>query len=283
MIGKILKISSNDLYGNVDDRHVAVFAAFNHLRYMNKYVIFTFEGEFNKKKLYYGSLHLKDNSMVIFSVNEATKKFIDAFVDSYLRGNVDPREYSLIDISNTSKVELVSYNERDFDYLNELDRMSIARANADDNENTSGKRRGFLYFLLILMLALLGGISYLYFFPEKFTTEYNMLECQAELNNQQINMDYVIKKVFKFDKEDKIRSLSVLETYTFGNSNDYTEFKENHREREYFNINGDYQYDDDNLTLKLIYTENSIVDNFTELKSYMKSEGYKCQEGTYYE
>ena len=117
MIGKILKISSNDLYGNVDDRHVVVFAAFNHVRYMNKYVIFTFEGEFNKKKLYYGSLHLKDNSLVVFSVNDATKKFIDAFVDSYLRGNVDPTEYTLIDISNTSKVELVSYNERDFDYI----------------------------------------------------------------------------------------------------------------------------------------------------------------------
>ena len=283
MNGKVLKISSNDLYGNVDDRRVVIFAAFNHVRYMNKYVIFTFEGEFNKKKLYYGSLHLKDNSLVVFSVNDATKKFIDAFVDSYLAGNVDPREYSLIDISNTSKVELVSYNERDFDFLNELDKMSIIRVDTVNNENTSGKRHIFLYFLLILMFTLLGGISYLYFFPEKFTTEYNMLECQAELNNQEINMNYASKRVFKFGKEDKLKSLDVIDTYTFNNSNDYFDFKENHYETRYFNINGNYEYDDNNLNLKLIYTENSIIDNFTELKSYMKSEGYKCQEGTYYE
>ena len=50
MNGKILKVSSNDLYGNVDDRMVAVFAAFNHKKYMNKYVIFTYDGEFAKKK-----------------------------------------------------------------------------------------------------------------------------------------------------------------------------------------------------------------------------------------
>ena len=34
MNGKILKIASNDLYGNATDRTVSVFAAFNHLKYI---------------------------------------------------------------------------------------------------------------------------------------------------------------------------------------------------------------------------------------------------------
>ena len=50
MNGKILKISSNDLYGNVDERQVVVFACFNHIKYMNKYILFTFLGEYDKKK-----------------------------------------------------------------------------------------------------------------------------------------------------------------------------------------------------------------------------------------
>ena len=35
MNGKILKISNNDLYGNVDDRKVSVYAMFNHLKYIS--------------------------------------------------------------------------------------------------------------------------------------------------------------------------------------------------------------------------------------------------------
>ena len=42
MYGKVLKIANNDLYGNVDDRKVSVFAVFTHIKYMNKYIIFSF-------------------------------------------------------------------------------------------------------------------------------------------------------------------------------------------------------------------------------------------------
>ena len=162
MNGKILKISSNDLYGNVDDRKVAVFAAFNHLKYMNKYVIFTYEEEFDKKKLYYGSVHLKNNSLVVFSVNESTKKYIDTFIDGYLTNTLDPKEYQIIDISNIEKAELVSYKEKDFDKLNELDKLSIMRIEENPEETTSNKKNIFLYFLLIIMIILLGGVTYLY-------------------------------------------------------------------------------------------------------------------------
>ena len=50
---------------------------------MNKYVIFTFRDEYDKKKLYYGSVHLKDNSIVIFSVKDNVKQYIDEFILEY--------------------------------------------------------------------------------------------------------------------------------------------------------------------------------------------------------
>jgi len=283
MNGKILKISSNDLYGNVDDRKIAVFAAFNHVKYMNKYAIFTYEEEFDKHKLYYGSLHLKNNSLVIFSVNETTKKYIDTFIEGYLTSTLNPAEYQIIDISNIEKAELVSFNEKDFDKLNELDKLSIARIVPNASESTTNKKNIFLYFLLIIMILLLGGITYLYLFPEKFTTELNQLECHAQLHNESINMKYESTKIYKFNKENIVKAINVTDTYTFTNSNDYLEFKNNNQESEYFHINGQYKYNDDNLTLQLFYEEDSIIDNFEELKSYMKSEGYICQEGKYYE
>ena len=80
MSGKVLKVVSNDLYGNVDDRAVSIFACFEHSKYMNKYLIFAFDGEYDKNKLCYGSLHLKNNSLVIFSVKDDVKKYIDEFI-----------------------------------------------------------------------------------------------------------------------------------------------------------------------------------------------------------
>ena len=105
MNGKILRISANDLYGNVDEREVAVFAAFTHKKYMNKYVIFTFKDEYQKNKLYYGSVHLKENSIVTFSITDDNKKHVDKFIESYLNNQVDPKEYEIIDISKIDKVE----------------------------------------------------------------------------------------------------------------------------------------------------------------------------------
>ena len=93
MNGKILKISSNDLYGNVDERQVVVFACFNHIKYMNKYVLFTFLGEYDKKKLYYGSIHMKENSLVVFSVRDNVFGYIDKFKNEYISGMVDNNEY----------------------------------------------------------------------------------------------------------------------------------------------------------------------------------------------
>ena len=52
MNGKILKIVNNDLYGNVDDREIVVFASFVHKKYMNRYVIFTYKDDYEKKKLW---------------------------------------------------------------------------------------------------------------------------------------------------------------------------------------------------------------------------------------
>ena len=114
MNGKILKISSNDLYGNVDDRRLSVFAAFNHLKYANRYVIFAFTDELANKKLCYGSLHLKDNSIVIFNTSEANLTYIDPFIEECINGNIDSKEYEILDISKIEKAELVSYNTKDY-------------------------------------------------------------------------------------------------------------------------------------------------------------------------
>ena len=87
MFGKVLKISSNDLYGNVYDRVVRLYACFQHIKYNNNYAVFSFEGETNK--LYFGSIHMKKNALVIFAVKDNIKEFIMEFLDEYTNSNLN--------------------------------------------------------------------------------------------------------------------------------------------------------------------------------------------------
>lgn len=280
MTGKILKIMSNDLYGNVDDRKVSVFACFEDTKYMNNYIIFTFEGEYEKNRLYYGSVHLKSNSIVIFSIKESEKKIIDRFIQEYLESKLN--EFKIIDISNVEKVELVSYNDMEYKELKKLDDLSIVRKNNVDTSDEKNKKPIGLYLLLLLLILSSIGLTLLYMFPEKFTIKYKELVCSSSIYDENIMLNYNIEKDIKFDSKDKITSINTTREYVFLSNEDYLEFKNNDKQYEYFNSGEGYKFIDENLSFKVIYNENSVIDDYDEMLTYLKKEGYSCIE-KYYE
>ena len=99
MHGKILKVVSNDLYGNATDKKVVVFVCFNHLKYMNKYIMFTYMDEYDKNILYYGSIYEKGKTIVIFKVRKEEEGYINKFREDYLNDIVNDKEYQILDIS----------------------------------------------------------------------------------------------------------------------------------------------------------------------------------------
>lgn len=283
MNGKILKISSNDLYGNVDERQVVVFACFNHIKYMNKYVLFTFLGEYNKKKLYYGSVHVKDDSLIIFSVKNDVINYINTFINEYMQGRINTNEYQIMNISNINKVVLVSYSEMSFDKLSELDALSIKKEEPKEILQEKEKKPVFLYLVLIVLILLLVGITYFYINPEAFQVKYKSLDCTQEKYNDDLMMEYVEKRTVTFDKKDKIDKIEVIDIYTFSDEEEYASFRDNEKQNEYFKIDGSFKYNDDSLELRIIYQDSSIIDSYDEIKGYFEKEGYDCIEGYYYE
>jgi len=285
--GKIIKVASNDLYGNVDDRTVSVFACFEHTKYMNNYVVFAINEENDKnnankkRKLCYGSIHLKNKSLVIFEVKNDIKKYIDDFLDEYLSEKLS--EYKLLDISTIDKVELVSYNEMEYDKLNILDSKSIPKVVVKHEENDKNKAPVFLY-LLIFILVLLGvGLTVLYLKPELFTIKYKGIECTDNLYDNNIGLNYDIDKEVRFDRDNKVSSISIVRTYTFLDSNSYYEFKENNTQNNYFTNGEGYKYIDGELKFKLFYQEESVIDDYDEMLTYLKREGFSCIEREYEE
>jgi len=278
MSGKILKIVSNDLYGNVDDRKVVVFSCFCHTKYMNNYVIFAFDGEYGKKKLCYGSLHLKNNSLVIFSVRDNVKKIIDEFISEYVSDKLE--NFTLLTIDEIEKVELVSYSEMNYDNLELLDEKSIHKLDNFVDDNVS-KKPIFLYVLLSILILFLVGLTIVYFNPELLVVKYKQLVCNNNLYDRELMLNYDIEYNVKFDKNDKVISIDIDKIYNFLDSNLYYDFKDNNRHEHYFNDGEAYKYIDDGLKLKIMYQETSIIDDYTEMLGYLKKEGFNCIEKEY--
>lgn len=282
MHGKILKIASNDLYGNTTDKKVVVFVCFNHLKYMNKYIIFSYMGEYNEKKLYYGSVHEKDKSLVIFGVKDNEIQYIDRFREEYEKGIIDNNEYQIIDIDKMEKVEIVSSSYIEYDKLQELEDMSIKKEIVNDNYEKK-RKPVFLYLLLIILIILGIGITYLYLRPEDFVIKNKKLECTKNEYNQQIGINYVETIEVLFDRNTKVDKVLVNDKYMFLTEEDYLDFKNNEKENEYFKIDGTFKYNDQELTLLINYKNNSIIEEYDDMRNYLDKEGYSCIEGYYEE
>jgi len=276
MTGKVLKVASNDLYGNSEDRNVRVYGCFEHSKYMNNYIVFSVEGN---NKLCYGSVHLKDKSLVIFAVKSEIKKYVLEFLDEYVNDRLE--NFKMIDINNIDKVELVSFNEMEYDNIKLLDEKSIKIEVKQEEVVESKPILGYLLVVVLVLFAL--GITLLYFKPELFIIKYKGLECKNNMYDEKIGLRYDIDKEIRFDKDDVVESISVVQTYIFLDSNSYYKFKEENSNNIYFNNGERYKYVDEELKFKLFYEEESVIDSYNEMLSYMKREGFSCIEREYEE
>ena len=84
-----------------------------------------------------------------------------------------------------------------------------------------------------------------------------------------------------FDKKDRVDNIEVIRIYTFIDSNKYYDFKDNNKQYQYFTNGEKFKFIDESLQLKIIYNENSVIDEYEEMYVYMNREGYSCKEVEY--
>jgi len=273
--GKILKLNSNDLNGNVIDAKVVVFACFEHTKYMNNYVVFAYEGHYGENKLYYGSVHLKSNSLVIFSVKDNIKKYIDEFLEEYVSNKLI--NFKLLNIEDMEKVEIVSSNEMDCNNLELLDKKSIYREVEQIVKKEYDIMAIVLYSLIGMLLLFAIALTIIYVNRNKILGERKELICVNKLYDQELELDYDIEKKIIF-YGNKLRNIEVKEDYIFLDSELYYDFRDNNKHEQYFNNGAAYKYIDTSLKLRLMYEEDIVIDDYNQMYDYMKNGGFSCIE-----
>ena len=271
MQGKILKVFNNDINGKEDDREILLFAIFNHKKYMNKYAVFIIKDKTGPNKLCCGSIFLKENEIVIFNIKTELTKIILDFLEEFKTNNYN--EFELLDTSNLEKVELINYNEIDYNDINII--YSISFPAPIKNEKQSKKRKPKWLAFLIIILLVIAILCYLTFFVKIKET---ILECSIKKYNYDINTEYLITKKILFDKSSLVKNISVTETHKFSNYDEYNRFKNDNKQYDYFDIKGSYKYIDEELSLKVFYEEDTVERKYEQIKSILEKEGYTCKE-----
>jgi len=281
MSGKVLKVAINDLYGTPADRDVTVYAVFTHTKYMENYAIFTFNDEVDKTKLCYASIHIKDDTLITFAVKDNIKPYIDAFIEENLSDKLD--DYTLIDVTKLRKIQLVSYSEMVYDDIPKLKDKAIEKPVIEESKKEIKKKNKYAPLYVVLALLILTGaiLTVFYLRPDLFTVKYKELVCTNTLYDSDLEMYYDITKDIKYGKKDKLVSINTTRTYKFTDITTYEEFKTNGKEQTSFNNNGTYKYLDDTLSLAIMYSEESVIDDYDEMYTYLTKEAYVCSEETY--
>lgn len=271
MKGKLLKVFNNDLNGKVDERVVIFFAAFNYIKYSNKYGIFVFSDGMNSGKILFGSIHIKEKSLVVFSLKNEQEKIIDAFLTEYKTNNF--QEFELIDISKLDKIELVGYNEKEYKELVNLYNISIPR---EEKPVKKEDKKSGIYSIIITFLVLITGAFGLYWFfhPRMFNPL--ILNCEMTGLDNRIIVNYKKNKIVTFNGRDRIKEIKSTDTYSFKNENKYYDFKSESKHYLYFDNIDDFKYEDEELELKIFRNEKTMHTTYDEIKTELEKEGYMC-------
>ena len=273
MKGKLLKVFGNDLHGTVDDRVVIFFAAFNHKKYSTKYGLFVFKDELNQNKLYFASIHIKDNSLVTFSIKKEQFNIIDAFLEEYTQNKFE--EFELIDITNQSKIELVGYNEKEYNNLIMLYNISIPVEKPKEVKET--KKTNILSILITVLILLVSSFGlYWFFHPRLFNPL--VLNCVKQGADDEIIANYNKNKTITFNKKDLVKEIKSNDIYSFKGENNYYNFKADSKHYLYFNNLESFEYIDETKELKIYYLEESNHETYDEIKTSLEKEGYICKD-----
>lgn len=284
MLGKVVTLVSNDIYGNNDNREVCVFACFNHKKYMNNYCIFCYKDELDKNIMYYGSLHTKGETLISFFVKEPNfQKNVESFIQGLVNGTIDNNEYEIINIQDKKKIELVSFNQVECKNLEMLKERTIKEEIVSPIiEEPVEKNYLPLYILLLLFIL---GIDFLYIY-NKQPKQYTYLECTKKINNSELSLKGNTDWVITFNRKNTLDKVIVTETYQFEDYPSYNKFKNDKDPKDYFKDeeykNAKIEYDDASLTLNISYLKEVIFNDKKEASDYLKKGDYTCEERKYY-
>lgn len=296
MNGKELKVAEYNLTFGSSQRRVNVFGLLKYKPNNNIYVIYAdLDNTYNI--VYYGSSHIKNNSILSMSSNKSNDEEI---IKEYIYEIVENKElnnFEILSLKDIEEIEIISSNRLELkkEILDKLVKLTIPKRDKSNEVVAAPKKKKKSLLNTLFVLIIIGGGcygGYYYYINFLNSNDNNAIDktitCSKTYSHEDLaNVNVSEEQVFNFNTKDVLKRVDVTTVYNFTNEDDYFNFINMGLYYKYMPddalVDGGWDNDDVNHSFKMIAKENignnyDKPTNYEEVLTYYKSEDYTCVE-----
>lgn len=292
MNGKTLKVVEYNLtFGNTE-RLVNVFGCFKYLPNNNLYLIYTdIDTKYNI--IYYGSAHLKNNSILSMNCKEEEQEIIKEYIFK-VTSQDSLENFDNISLESVEGIEIISSQKLEVkpEIITSLVDLTIPKPAAPKEEVTTPakppKKSSKKFLIIILLLVLLvGGFYYSKTSSNIREVAIKHINCSKTYQHNTLDATVTVDSTFTFNNQDSLTSIKTVTLYQFNTATAYQDFINKGTIYKYMpddpDIEGGFTQDDAANSFSIITTEKIDTDYnkptaYEEVLSTYKSDNYSCSE-----
>ncbi len=290
MNGKELKVVEYNLTFGTNERTVNVFGLFKYKKNNSLYVIYA-DVATTYNIIYYGSSHIKNNSILSMSTKESDIEIIKEYI--YKITNSLPLDsFEIISLNDIEGIEIISSNRLEIkkEVLESLINKTIPKKEIVDlpkKESTKKKGKSIsILIVFIILMFLLGGGYYFLNISKNSPPISKTIICLKEETDKTLNASIEENNIYNFNNKDILENIELTKIFKFNDHLSYQDFINKGTMYKYMptdDTNGGYKQDDENSTFTIITKESvsasySEPTNYEEVLYHYKKEGYTCEE-----
>lgn len=278
MNGKIVKLNDFKLTYGKDTVFVNIYAAFTNVKNGNKYVIYSYDNT----KLYYGSLFVRSNEIVVMGIKEGEKNVISEFIDEYLNERLSD-QFKFISLNDIETIQIIEESVLDSNVdINKIYDLSIPKLNTLEENIVKDKKNisiSAIFFVIFLFVV----AAFFFLNPEVIKGKNHKYICNRSYEHDELPANVNEEVELIFTNKNIIDTIKITADYDFTDIDYYSEFKEKSYSYKYFKGNSGIKENSDKYSYRVFYDIDTKTDYFLptdkdELVSYYEKDGYKCSE-----
>lgn len=279
MIGKRIKVNDFKFKYGQETIFINVFGAFKYKKNNNKYVVYSYDNS----KLYYGSLFIRDNELVIMLSKNDSEELIDKFLDDILNDKSD-NDFEIISLDKITSAQIIDEGvvNKKID-INKLDELTIPKKKVQEEVSENKKKKGISISGVFFALFIVVIVAFFFFNPEIIIGKDKSYVCNIKYNHKTLSIPVIEEVKLTFNGKGKIKSSMVTYDYIFNSDSEYNKFKNNGEFYKYMNEGDTYKFIDEDKTYRVMFNINDLREYFSSededsILGYYNEKNYKCNK-----
>lgn len=280
MIGKKIKVNDFKFKYGQETIFINVYGAFKYKKNNNKYIVYSYDNS----KLYYGSLFVRNNELVIMLSKNDSEDLVDKFIDNILDNNDNNKDFDIISLDKIDSVQVIDEGiiNKKVD-INKLSELTIPINKIQEETNIKPQRRKISIYGIFFILFIIVVIVFFFLNPEIIVGRDKNYICNIEYSHKVLSIPVIEEVKITFNEKNKVKSSAITKDYVFNDAKKYNKFKNNGEFYRYMNEGDTYKFIDENKTYRVMSNVENLSEYFSSddensILEYYKEKNYKCKK-----